>query len=368
MTENLSKLPTVSVVMPVRNEADFIERSLGAVLTQNYPPELLEIIIADGNSTDATGELIEKLKSQTNISIKTLENPRKIAPTGLNLAIKAARGAIIVRVDGHCEIAPDYVENCVRHLSEGKAECVGGPIETIGENLTARAIAAAMSSRFGVGGSAFRCVDDCEMLTDTVAFPALKREIFQKIGYFNEELVRNQDDEFSYRLRKSGGRILLAPDIRSRYYSRGNLRSLWRQYFQYGFWKVRVLQMHPKQMRLRQFVPFVFVAAAAFSIVPALLTTSGKWAFVLFLSAYLLAASAAATSVFRRVEFAALPVVLASFVILHFSYGLGFCAGLIKFYKIRLAEKPNSRMVAERFDIQPKHPSPDGLTDKLIGD
>ena len=331
MSDKLSNAPFVSVVMPVRNEGDFIERSLNAVIAQNYPPELIEIIIADGDSTDQTKELIEKLKSRTKITIKVIENPEQIAPTGLNRAIKATRGEIIVRVDGHCEIASDYVTNCVRHLTENKAECVGGPIETVGANRTARAIAAAMSSKFGVGGSAFRCVDDCEMETDTVAFPALKREIFNKIGLFNEELVRNQDDEFSYRLRKSGGRILLAPDIRSRYHSRGNLRSLWRQYFQYGYWKVRVLQMHPKQMSLRQFIPFIFVTAvAAFSLL-ALSTTFGKWILLLFLGAYLLAVLAATAIAARRVDAAALPAVFLSFVILHCSYGLGFWRGLFAF-------------------------------------
>jgi len=323
--------PTVSVVMPVRNEADFIERSLNAVLAQNYPHEAMEIIIADGLSTDATRELIENLKAKTEIPIRVVDNPEHIAPTGLNRAVSEAKGEIVVRVDGHCEIEPDYVANCVKYLQAGRAEGVGGPIETVGETLTARAVAVAMSSTFGVGGSAFRTIDDREMYADTVAFPGYKREIFERIGLFNTELVRNQDDEFNYRLRKAGGRILLTPDIRSRYYSRSSLKSLWRQYFQYGYWKIRVLQLHPKQMSLRQFVPFLFVSAIILCSILSVFFVAGRWALAAVLGLYLLANLAATLKAARRIEPRGLPLVFLSFPILHFSYGLGFAAGLFAF-------------------------------------
>jgi succinoglycan biosynthesis protein ExoA len=330
-TKTTVKQPFVSVVMPVRNEADFIERSLNAVLAQTFPHERMEIVIADGLSTDDTRKLIEQLKLTTDIPIKIVDNPKGIAPTGLNAAIARTKGEIIVRVDGHCEIAPDYVLNCVRHLQKGEAEAVGGPIETVGETATAQAIAVAMSSNFGVGGSAFRCVDDREMLVDTVAFPGYKREIFDRIGNFNEELVRNQDDEFSYRLRKSGGKILLAPDVRVRYYSRSNFKSLWRQYYQYGFWKVRVLQLHPKQMSLRQFVPFGFIITIIILAFISLFSPFGRWALAAVLMLYVLANLLATVKSAARVEFTSLPFVSLSFAILHFSYGFGFLAGLFAF-------------------------------------
>ena len=330
-TKTTVKQPFVSVVMPVRNEADFIERSLNAVFAQTYPHERMEIVIADGFSTDDTRAIIEQLKIKTDIPIKIVDNPKGIAPTGLNAAISEAVGEIIVRVDGHCEIAPDYVANCVRYLSENRAEAVGGPIETVGETATAQAIAVAMSSNFGVGGSAFRCARDREMYVDTVAFPGYKREIFDRIGLFNEELVRNQDDEFSYRLRKSGGKILLAPDIRVRYYSRSNFKSLWRQYYQYGFWKVRVLQLHPKQMSLRQFVPFGFVASVGILALLSLFSTFAGWTLAAGLTLYLLANLAASAKAAARVKFTSLPFVSLSFAILHFSYGFGFLAGLFTF-------------------------------------
>jgi glycosyltransferase involved in cell wall biosynthesis len=331
MKQDLPKKPSVSIVMPVRNEADFIERSLNAVLAQKYPSEAMEIIIADGLSTDATRSQIEKLKSVSEIPIRIVDNPERIAPSGLNRAIAKARGEIIVRVDGHCEIEPDYVANCVKYLQEGRAEGVGGPIETIGETLQARAIAVAMSSTFGVGGSAFRTVNDREMYVDTVAFPGYKREIFEKVGFFNEELVRNQDDEFNYRLRKHGGRVLLAPDIRSRYFSRSGFKSLWRQYFQYGYWKIRVLQLHPKQMSRRQFVPFAFVLAIILFSLLSLFFAPARWALLSLLGLYFLANLAATIKAGKRIEPSGLPLVFLSFPILHFSYGLGFAAGLFAF-------------------------------------
>jgi glycosyltransferase involved in cell wall biosynthesis len=338
--------PFVSVVMPVRNEATFIETSLGSVLMQHYPHELLEIVIADGASTDGTVDLIYELASQTDIPIKVVQNPKRIAPTALNVAIAEARGDIVVRVDGHCEIDPDYVSNCVTRLTDGTADGVGGPIETIGEGTQAQSIAIAMSSGFGVGGSAFRTVGDREMYTDTVAFPGYTREIMDLAGPFNEELVRNQDDEYNYRIRKLGGRILLSPKIRSRYYSRSTFGSLWKQYFQYGYWKVRVLQLHPAQMSLRQFVPFFFVLTIAGLGIMSLFFVSARWLLCaemgLYFTANVLASFLAARSRMKLVPFVAV-----SFLILHVSYGLGSIAGLVAFRK-RWGGSASDRVQSEK--------------------
>ena len=324
------RLPLVTLIMPVRNEARFIEKSLVSVLRQDYPADRLEIIIADGNSTDSTRKIIGELKQNAPISIEVVDNPKQIAPTGLNLAVARAHGEIIVRVDGHCEIEPDYVKNCVDLLLSGKADGVGGPIETIGEDLLSDAVAMAMSSSFGVGGSAFRTVDDREMYTDTVAFPGYTRAILEEAGPFNEELVRNQDDEYNYRIRKLGGRILLSPAIRSRYYSRSSLKSLWRQYFQYGYWKVRVLQLHPRQMSLRQFVPFVFVVSLAIAAGLAIFSSIGQLLLASIAGIYLVANLTASAYTARKKPLA-IPLVAISYLILHLSYGFGSLFGLIAF-------------------------------------
>lgn len=327
--QNLENFSFVSVIMPVRNEAAYIERSLRAVLAQTYPAARMEIVIADGMSTDDTRAVIERVAEKSPVPILVVDNPRKIAPTALNRALDKARGEIVVRVDGHCEIAPDYVANCVKHLQTGEIAAVGGPITTIGETRTARAIAAAMSSRFGVGDSAFRTVQDRAMFVDTVAFPGYTRAVLNRAGAFNEELVRNQDDEYNYRIRKAGGKILLAPDVCSLYYSRGTLLKLWRQYFQYGFWKVRVMQLHPRQMSARQFVPAVFVLTLIAAAILAAFSFYGKLALLILLTVYLsanLTASLVAAQNFGQI--AILPV---CFAILHFSYGFGFLKGLIVF-------------------------------------
>ena len=176
-----------------------------------------------------------------------LDNPGQIVPTGINAALKIARGSIIIRIDGHTAIAPDYIAQCVRALEQSKADNVGGRMDAVGSNAFARAVALATSSPFGIGGSRFH-YSQKEEWVDSVYMGAWRRDAFEKYGLFDEELVRNQDDEFNYRMRKQGGKILLNPKIKSNYTVRCSAVKLFRQYYQYGFWKVRVFQKHPSQM------------------------------------------------------------------------------------------------------------------------
>jgi glycosyltransferase involved in cell wall biosynthesis len=326
----MDSLPNVSVIMPVRNEGAYIRRSLGSVMAQDYPASRLEVLVVDGMSDDGTREYVRSLQTErTNLHL--IDNPAGIVPPALNIGIRQARGDIIVRVDGHCEIAPDYVSRCVEHLLRDGVDAVGGPIETIGETPDAEAIALAMSSWFGVGGSAFRTIDDRPMLVETVAFPAYPRRTLQRNGPFDEELVRNQDDEYNYRLLKHGGKILLSPDIRSRYYSRSSFRKLWRQYYQYGFWKVRVMQKHPRQMRARQFVPAALVAALAVMAVLGLVFRPAWWVLGLIAAAYLAANLLASLSIGAARGWRHVPRLLIIHPILHLSYGSGFWVGLAHF-------------------------------------
>jgi succinoglycan biosynthesis protein ExoA len=324
------ELPFVSVVMPVRNEAAYIERALAAVFAQDYPADRLEVLVADGMSTDGTRERVAAA-AKARPNLRLLDSPGRTAPCNLNVGVREARGSVIVRVDGHCEIAPGYVTRCVAHLLAGDGDAVGGSVETVGENRLADTIAAAMSSPFGVGGSAFRTVRGRTLLVDTVPFPAYTRAILDRVGPFDEELVRNQDDEYNARLRKLGGRVLLAADVRSRYYSRGSWRGLWRQYFQYGYWKVRVLQKHPRQMKLRHFVPALFVGALAGAILLALAWKPAWWLVAGLLGCYSLAVVAASALAFREHRTRVFPGLPLAFVILHVAYGAGFWAGLLRF-------------------------------------
>lgn len=321
----------VSILMPVRNEAGFIQRSLGAVLAQNYPAECMEILVADGMSTDGTRAIVEQLaKKYPNVSLKILDNPGKIVSTGLNIALRHARGGIIIRVDGHTIIAPDYVRQCVETLRRTNADNVGGRMNAIGNTPFGKAIALGTSAPFGIGGGRFH-YSDREEWVDTVYMGAWSRRVFERIGLFDEELVRDQDDEINYRLRKHGGRILLSPAIRSQYAVRSAPSSVWRQYYQYGFYKVRVLQKHPLQMRPRQFAPLLLVTAFLAGPSLAFFFSWGLWLLVFVAGSYLLANLVASILVAQRHGWQYLSKLPLVFSILHFSYGLGFLAGLIKF-------------------------------------
>lgn len=324
--------PYVTVIMPIQNEAEFIRRSLGAVLAQDYPSDLTEVLIVDGMSTDATYKIIRQIIADSGCGrVRLLENKGRIVPTGLNLAIRESKGDIIVRVDGHTVIAPDYIRQCVLALRRTNADNVGGLMRGVGITTFGQAVALATSSPFGVGGARFHYSDQ-EEWTDTAYMGAWPRKVFEQIGLFDERLVRNQDDEFSYRLRAAGGRILLSPQIKSEYTVRSTPWSLFKQYFQYGFWKILVLQKHTFQMRPRQFVPPAFALALSSSLVFALLGW-GWWPLALVLSSYVLANISASFYISSRYGWRYLALLPFTFAILHLSYGFGFLLGMARFIR-----------------------------------
>jgi glycosyltransferase involved in cell wall biosynthesis len=329
--------PFVTVIMPIRNEGNYIVRSLNSVLAQDYPGDRMEILVVDGRSDDGTRDLVTQEIAQQEAQgdaphifpkarIELLDNPGRIVPTAFNIGLGRARGEIIVRVDGHCEIAPNYVRQIVNRLSQLEASAVGGPMSTIGENRAARAISVAQSSWFGVGGVAFRTGRKEGCYVDTVAFGGYRREVFERLGGFDEELVRNQDDEFNLRLTQSGGKIWLDPAIRSVYYSRAGFRSLWRQYFQYGFYKVRVMQKHRTVPAWRHLVPAMFVSGLALSLFCAAVSQNFFW-FVLVIAPYIVA-NFSASLLASRQDWRMLPLVSLAFLTLHVAYGSGFLNGL----------------------------------------
>jgi glycosyltransferase involved in cell wall biosynthesis len=345
-------LPLVSVVLPVRNEVHYITRSLNSVMSQDYPSDRMEVIVADGMSTDGTREIINSFQLRYQ-NLRLINNPGRIVPTGLNAAISQAKGEVFIRVDGHCEIEMDYVRRCVERLRDDGVDGVGGPVETVGETFLARAIAVAMSSTFGVGNSSFRTVKNKTMLADTIPFPAYNRSIMEQVGPFDEELVRNQDDDYNYRLRKIGARILLAADVRSRYYSRSSIRSLWRQYFQYGYWKVRVMQKEIWQMRLRQFIPALFLVVLLLSFLMAPLSGIAMAVFALTLSSYTLANIGASVLTARNQDRRLLLSLPLCFATIHFAFGLGFLAGLVRFWN-RWGDRESRRLNVNVKEASPR--------------
>ena len=337
--------PFISVIMPIRNEADFIARSLGAVLDQNYPKELFEILVVDGMSTDETRAIVTRLGASVKCPlVRLLDNEKKIVPPAMNIGIKMAKGDFIVRVDGHCIIQPDYLKKCVEISQATHADNVGGIMLSVGQNQLAEAVALATSCPFGVGGAKFHYTKKADWV-DTVYLGSYKKEIFSKIGLYDEEMVRNQDDELNFRLTQAGGKIWLDPSLKTLYYTRSSFRKLWRQYFQYGLYKVVVIRKRGGVASSRHLVPATFVSALCLSMVFALVIQSWHWALIVAFP-YLVANLAFSIWMAKRNP-RILPLLPAVFAILHLSYGVGFIWGLWKWWsrgqKITTSPVPTAR-------------------------
>jgi glycosyltransferase involved in cell wall biosynthesis len=317
--------PFVSILVPVRNEERYIERCLYSIAAQTYPRGRFEVLVIDGESDDHTREIVARFAAESTVDLRLLGNPARRTAPALNIGVDAARGDVIVRIDGHASVAPDFIARSVQALADTGADCVGGVLESEGDTWLGRAIAAAMSSRFGVGGAAFRTGG--EGPADTVAFGAYRRDVFARAGRFAEDIDKGEDDEFNYRLRDRGGVILLVPGIRARYTVRGDLPGLWRQYFGYGRAKPDVLRRHPAQAQPRQLAPAAFVAVLTSSALLAIVGRTGVFKSVL--AVYAGTATIASLALALRHGWRLLPPLPAVFACLHLAYGLGFIAGLL---------------------------------------
>ena len=321
--------PFVSILVPVRNEGRYIERCLYSIARQDYPRSRFEVLVIDGQSTDQTKQIVSRFAAESTIDLRLLQNPRCKTAAGLNIGLADARGEVIVRIDGHATIAPDFLSRNVDALFEarpdGRADCVGGVIESEGDTYLGRAVALAMASRFGVGGASFRIGGEGPV--DTVAFGAYRRDVFDRIGGFAEDIDKGEDDELNYRLLGHGGTIMLVPGIRARYTVRGTLGAVWRQYAGYGRAKPEVLRRHPAQARPRQLVPAAFVTALGASIFAAILGRTG--ALKALLLVYTLAATIASLALVPQHGWRRLPPLPVVFACLHIAYGFGFLAGCV---------------------------------------
>jgi len=323
---------TVSIVIPCRNEEKYIGRCIDSILSQDYSQDKLFVFVCDGKSTDDTAAIIHDYAvKHKNISF--LINEKQTTPYALNIGINASLTDIVIILGAHSEIYPDYVSSCVEAFSYGtNIGCTGGIIENVYENETAEVIGKAMSSSFGVGNAHFR-TGNKDGFVDTVAFGAYKREVFDKIGFFDEELIRNQDDEFNYRLLKNGFTIYLYRKIRSKYYVRASFDKLFKQYEQYGYWKVYVNKKHRAVTTLRQVIPLLFVL---FLFTGALLSFFHMLLFKIFLLGVFLYAALSVYSAFKQSgNSKQVFSIVKSFFILHFSYGLGYLKGIIDFFVLQ---------------------------------
>lgn len=345
-------IESVSIVLPMRDEREHVAGLVSSLAGQDYSGPL-EIIVGDGGSTDGSVELLQEHARRAELDLRVIVADRASGSTSenLNRCIRAATGDLIVRMDCHSVYPPDYVRACVAASSETGAWNVGGTVRAQGHTRMQRAVAAAMTSPFGgIGWTRHRSVDG-RTEVDTVTFGAFDPEAFRRAGMFDTELVRNQDDELNLRLRRSGGRIVLDPAIRMTYTPRGSLPAVFRQYYEYGLWKVPVMLKHRRPLTLRSLAPLTFVGSAGLLAALAPTTATARVLLALELVSYAALATGFAVSAARRAGDAQLmPRILAAFAAFHLGYGIGMARGWLLVGRwqriIRSHEQPTAGVAA----------------------
>lgn len=319
----------ISVICPIYNEERRIEACIQSIVNQDYPHDEMEVLFVDGMSTDRTRDIVMEYGRQYPF-IRLLDNPMHTAPVALNTGIRAAQGDIIVRLDAHSKYPADYFSVLVNKLRNSDADNVGGVCNTLPakETSVCRAIAHAMSSSFGMGNSHFRVGAEHEMWVDTVPFGCFHRAIFDKIGYFDEELVRNQDDELNGRIIQNGGKILLLPQVVVDYFARDSISKTAKMFYQYGLFKPLVNKKLQKPTTLRQFFPPLFLAGLVVGGLLSLFSSAIMWIYTSVLILYILIGLLAGVRCTRRLpDILWMPVIFAS---IHCSYGFGYWEGIVK--------------------------------------
>lgn len=325
-------MPAVSVIIPCYNEEATIGLLLEAVYRQTYGRAGLEVVIADGGSSDGTRRQIGLFQDgHPDLAVRVVENGARSIPSGLNQALRAARGEFIVRLDAHSVPAPDYIERCVAALQAGHGDNVGGvwQIQPGGPGWVARSIALAAGHPLGAGDARYR-VGGAAQAVDTVPFGAYRRALAERLGYYDETLLTNEDYEFNVRLRRSGGVVWMDPQISTRYFARPNLGALARQYGRYGFWKARMLRRYPDTIRWRQMLPPVFVLSLLVLSLAGLFLEPARWLLAAVGGAYLLVLAAAGVGAalkHRGISFlVGVPLAIA---VMHLAWGGAFLWSLI---------------------------------------
>ena len=325
-------MSVVSIIVPCYNEQATIRLLLEALYVQTYPREKLEVIIADGLSTDSTrGEIKAFQKTHPDLRLHIVDNPDRDIPAGLNRAIESAQGEIIVRLDAHSMPYPDYVARCVEDLEAGLGDSVGGvwEIQPGAQHWQARSIAAAAAHPLGVGDARYRVGGQAQVV-DTVPYGAYHRSLIKRIGRYDQTLLSNEDYEFNTRVRRSGGTIWLNPSIRSIYIARKSFRSLARQYWRYGYWKARMLRRYPYTFRWRQ-LSGVFVLSFLFLGILGIWFSLARWILGVELGVYALALLAVGVQeTFKKRDFALFLGVPLAIATMHLSWGAAFLWSLVE--------------------------------------
>jgi succinoglycan biosynthesis protein ExoA len=331
-------MPTVSVIVPCFNEENTIAQLLSAITQQEYPLNEIEVIIADGMSTDNTRKRIaDQQDSHPELILKVIDNPTRRIPAGLNRALAAAQGTYIVRLDAHSLPRPDYITRCLAALDAGRGWNVGGiwEIQPSGPRWIAASIAAAAAHPLGVGDALYRISSQAGPV-DTVPFGAFKKELVSKIGPFDETLHSNEDYEFNTRMRQAGGTVWLDPGIRSVYFARRSLGDLARQYARYGFWKWRMLRRYPQSLRWRQAIPPLFALSCLLLPIAGLVWPGLHTVFLVEVVSYVaLLLGAALLIALERKRISLLVGVPLAMATMHLSWGLAFLWSLLTSMKLK---------------------------------
>lgn len=319
--------PFVTIAMPAYNEEHYIEACIRSVQAQDYPRDRIEILVADGRSTDKTREILAAL-IEDDPRIRIIDNPERLQAAGLNQIIREAHGDVIVRMDVHCEYAPTYVRACVETLERTGADNVGGAQRARARSAFQKALCAALTSPLGVGGARYRSADE-EGFVDTVFLGAFRRRVFEAIGLYDPNAITNEDAELNQRLIANGGKVYLSRDIEVHYYPRDSYETLAKQYYKYGRGRARTLLKLGKFLSVRPMIPFFMVVGGA-----AMIALPPTWPIApAALGAYLLATGAEAIRVGRELGPLAVPRIWAMFPVLHVSHGIGFAAGLLRYLR-----------------------------------
>jgi len=326
----------------MRNEKKYIRQCLESILGTEYPKDLLEVIVIDGMSTDGSRNIVMEYCAEYPM-IKILDNPGKIIPKALNIGWKAAKGQIIIRMDAHALYSPDYIPRCVELLQTTPAKNVGGRQRPMGVTFKEKAIAIALSSRFGIGNVAYKFKKECAYV-DTVYLGAWWKKTLEDLDGFNERWWVNEDYELNYRLRQKGEKILLSPDILSQYYVRGSLRRLFVQQFRYGFWRYKTIRKHPGSLTWRYLIPPIFFVGVVISLLVGFFVDSKAFVFPLL---YLIANMIASIFLSLKNGLAYLFILPLIFVIIHGAWGAGFITGTFRWGIGTYPDKRNKNHFAE---------------------
>jgi len=320
---------SICIVIPCRNEENYIANCLNSIVDSDYPNELIEIKIVDGMSNDNTRNIIRKYSTKYNF-IKIIDNIKQKTPYAFNLGIKDNSSDFIMIIGARHIISKNYIEYSIDKLnSNNSLGCVGGAVINSYENNISEVISKAMNSSFGVGVGNFRTNFNEEVFVDTIGTPVYKKVIFDKLGLFDEKLTRNQDDEFNYRVTRAGYKILSSGNISVQYFVRASFSKLFKQYYQYGYWKVFVNKKHKTVTTVRQLAPFGFVSYLFLFLVS--LSFIGEYIYITIIPLVLYVLLISYFSFKLSNKLSEVMSLFKSFFILHFSYGLGYLEGMFNF-------------------------------------